>query len=118
MKYFVRLTFAYLTRFKGVIFASVLAGIVLFAFVYNFKHLYKGKAETVGIVGRYQIDELPLSILEKIGQGLTTISEDGKVMPGIAASWETPDNGKTWIFHIDETKTWQDGEKVASEEIS
>jgi len=71
----------------------------------------------VGITGRYHTDDLPEIILQDISEGLTKIDDAGQVTAGLAKSWETNDNGKTWIFHLDENKFWQDGKKVSSETV-
>ncbi|MEX1046604.1 MAG: ABC transporter substrate-binding protein [Actinomycetota bacterium] len=37
--------------------------------------------------------------------------------PGLAESWESSDDGKTWTFHIREDATWSDGEPVTAHDI-
>jgi len=69
------------------------------------------------MVGRYRLDNLPSSILEYVSSGLTSINEKGEVSPAISSSWENQDGGKTWIFHIGEGKTWQDGKEIVSSDI-
>jgi len=69
------------------------------------------------MVGRYRLDNLPNSILGYVSQGLTSIDENGNISPAVASSWESQDGGKTWIFHIDENKKWQDGKKITSSDI-
>ena len=39
-------------------------------------------------------------VLEDLFEGLTTIAIDGTVSPGVATSWETSADGKTWTFHL------------------
>jgi len=69
------------------------------------------------MMGRYRLDNLPDSILNYVSQGLTSIDVSGEVSSGIASSWENQDGGKTWIFHIADGKTWQDGKKILSNDI-
>ncbi len=38
-------------------------------------------------------------------------------IPALAASWESED-GKTWIFHLQEDATWHDGVPVTAEDIA
>ena len=49
-----------------------------------------------------------LQVLTNCIDGLVTVDNYGKLEPSLAESWETPDNGKTWIFHIREGVKWVD----------
>ncbi len=117
LNYFVKLTLAYIRRFKGLILISILIGIVLF-FVANYfaPYLYH-KTTRVGVTGRYSTENLPDEILNKISSGLTKIDEDGSPIPGLA-TWETPDKGKTWVFTLKDDVNWQDGKKLTSDSIN
>ncbi len=42
-------------------------------------------------------------------EGLTTVDAKGKVIPGLAKSWETKNNGKKFIFHLRPNLKWSDG---------
>lgn len=79
--------------------------------------LFSGKLEKIGITGNFHTDNLPTSILGLIGDGLTKVDESGNVEPVLANSWESPDKGKTWIFHLKDGLFWQDGKKVTSKSI-
>ncbi len=118
LRYTLRFFGAFVARFKSVIFLSVAAGVVLFFLVRIVAPLIiPGKTETLGMVGKYHLESLPSEILLKIGGGLTSMDENGVVLPNLAASWETTDKGQTWIFHLKEDAYWQDGKKVTSESI-
>lgn len=80
-------------------------------------NIFQKGGERIGMVGRYRLDNLPNSILEYVSSGLTSLSENGEVGPAISSSWENQDGGKTWIFHIGEGRTWQDGKKIVSSDI-
>lgn len=117
-RYLVRLLLAYLNRFKGLIVASAILGILAFVFVNFLSPIIFGKnIEKIGINGRHHTDSLPIWILELIGDGLTKVDESGNAEPNLAASWESPDKGKTWIFKLKDELFWQDGEKVTSQSI-
>jgi len=45
------------------------------------------------------------------------MNEDGTVSPGLADSWEEQDDGKTWVFHLNTSKKWQDQTVVTSDTI-
>ena len=49
-----------------------------------------------------------LQVLTNCIDGLVTVDNKGQLEPSLAESWETPDNGKTWIFHIRDGAKWVD----------
>ena len=49
-----------------------------------------------------------MNVLTNLYDGLVEADEYGKVVPAIAESWETEDNGITWTFHLREGVKWVD----------
>ena len=80
--------------------------------------IFGQKTQRIGIVGRFHAESLPEPILRSVGNGLTSIDEAGIVSPDLAESWESPDKGKTWIFHLKDGGSWQDGEAVVSTDLN
>lgn len=120
LRYSLKLIQAFILRFKALILIGILIGI-LFALTLRFVFLpilSTGEKERIGLMGKYRIDSLPKEVLSLISFGLTRITPDGSFEPMLAKSWETPDKGKTWIFHLDDKFSWQDGTKVKSSDIS
>lgn len=117
-RYILRLIKAFTIRFRAIIFAGVILGILFFLISYwVIPLLFGGSTQVVGMTGRYHPDSLPKEILDMVGDGLTYVARDGTVEPALASSWETPDRGKTWTFTLDEDIFWQDEEKVISSDI-
>jgi oligopeptide transport system substrate-binding protein len=48
--------------------------------------------------------------------GLTTDAPDGSPIAGVATSWETSPDGKTWTFHLRDS-VWSDGQPVTAEDF-
>ena len=48
--------------------------------------------------------------------GLMQHAADGKVIPGVAESWETSDDGLVWTFKLKET-VWSDGTPLTAEDF-
>src|SRR3712207_8126470 len=40
------------------------------------------------------------------------------ILPGLADSWETSEDGLTWTFHLNKEVRWHDGEDVTSEDVA
>lgn len=118
-RYILRLTTAFISRFKALILLGILFGVAMF-FILRFlaPALTGSSVERVGVAGRFTAASLPPTILEKIGRGLTKIAEDGSTEPDMASSWETSDKGKTWTFRLKSGIFWQDGKAVVSSAVA
>lgn len=117
MKFFIKLLLVFLSRFKAVILISVVMGLLVFiTFEKIAPNISNIKPQKIAITGRYTVEELPDNILHMISKGLTTIEEDGTVLPGVG-DWSTSDKGKTWVFKINGDHYWQDNKKLVSNDI-
>ncbi len=76
------------------------------------------KKETIGLVGAYTQDTLPREVVSKLSSGLTTLGEDGSIKPGLAETWETLDNGKTYKFNLKKDLKFNNGKEITSETIN
>ena len=119
LRYIIRLTGAFFSRFKALILICIGLGIAFF-FLLKFllPTLTAAQTTRIGLTGRYTLSTLPSSILNQIGDGLTKLDVNGNVEPSLASSWETPDKGKTWVFTLKDNQYWQDGKKVVSSSIN
>lgn len=118
LRYLVRLATAFVSRFKGLILISAFLGFLAFLLLrFIVPRVLPRRPERIGIPGRHQVENLPLPILSLAGKGLTQFDANGNVVPGLAASWQTPDKGKTWVFNLGK-HVWQDGKPVKSEDIT
>lgn len=117
-RYIFSLIGAFLARFKWTLLLGTILGVFFFLSLNILgPTIFSKGSERVGMVGRYRLDNLPNSILTYVSNGLTLINENGEISPAIASSWENKDGGKTWVFHIGENYTWQDGKKITSADI-
>ena len=117
-RYIVRLTQAFFKRFKAIIFIGVFVGIAIFLILGFFVPSLSATSKRIGLIGRYEANDLPESISSKISGGLTKVDESGQAMPNIAKSWETSDGGKTWIFYLNDNLVWQDEKKLKASDIN
>lgn len=106
-------------RYKITILVSLLVGIALF-FIINivFSNTYFLHTKYFGYVGLYRADELPQELSEKISFGLVSFDDNMVPIPSAARSWETPDNGKTWIFILRDDLYWQDETAFSANDIT
>lgn len=74
--------------------------------------------QTIGLVGNYLINNPPEEIINKISNGLVTVTEKGEIIPVIANSWEVKDDGRTYRFHLKDNLLWSNGKKFTAKDIS
>ncbi len=122
-RFLVWLVKAYLNRWKKIILFSFIIGLIGFfglslALNYIFPSLPFFQREKIGIVGAYTFDNLPNEVLVNVSKGLTVVDDDGTAKPGAATHWEIRDDGKTYIFYLDEKLKFSDGSSFNSESIN
>lgn len=83
----------------------------------NVAKILISKKETIGMVGSYNIENLPLSILYKVSRGLTSVKKDGTVKPDAAYKWKIENNGKTYVFYLRSDIYFSDGTGLTSDHI-
>lgn len=56
-------------------------------------------------------------ILQDVFVGLTAMSADARIVPGIAERWEMSGDGLTWTFHLRPGMQWSDGAALTAEDV-
>lgn len=57
-----------------------------------------------------------IQVIRDLFEGLTNQDANGKVVPGVAESWQSSDN-KTWIFTLRKDARWSNGEPVTANDF-
>ncbi len=64
-------------------------------------------------VDNWYLDKFPYGdariVWSQVYETLVRLDTDLKIQPGLAESWETPDDGKTWVFHLRRGIKFHDG---------
>src|SRR4030042_1430042 len=119
LRYFLRFSLAFLKKFKGLLFLSSILGISIFLILwFLIPRITSDKKVVIGVYGRFQVDTLPNDITNFISKGLTKADSSGLPEPNLASSWDTPDKGKTWVFHLRSDILWHDNKKLISSNIN
>jgi oligopeptide transport system substrate-binding protein len=50
-------------------------------------------------------------------EGLVTLNQQGHTVPGVATSWETSADGKTWTFYLRGNACWSNGKPVTADDF-
>ena len=104
---------------KKIFMLAFILGIVFFFFAYRLLfNTLQDNTQRIGLVGKYNIQELPLEIQKLISNGLTKVTEDGSVEPFLAESWEIKNDGKEYVFKIKDGLLWQDKEPLIAKDVS
>jgi peptide/nickel transport system substrate-binding protein len=79
---------------------------------------------TVGIstdVNNWYLSQFPDGdgrfVWSQVYETLVRLDTDLNIEPGLAESWETPDNGTTWIFHLQENVYFHDGTPLNADAV-
>lgn len=113
----------YLTAYikkKGWIFVlSLIVGGVLFSIFVPmlFSTLGQSKAEYIGVIGEYSLDNLPPAIKNQLSAGLTSTQPDGSTIPLLATRWAVEQEGTQYRFLLQENLVWNDGQPLTSEDV-
>ena len=118
-RYYTRLLGAFIRKHRRLIIVAMVFGISLFSFLpKTYEAIFLKKAEKIGIIGQYDLGNLPLEVRSKISTGLTVINSDKSISPGLAESWEINDNGREYRFYLMEDLLWQDGSVLKAKDIN
>lgn len=60
------------------------------------------------------VDEV---VYANVFEGLTRFAEDGTILPALAESWEIAPDSLSWVFHLREGVTFQDGTPFTAEDV-
>ncbi|TGZ99163.1 ABC transporter substrate-binding protein [Rodentibacter pneumotropicus] len=50
-------------------------------------------------------------------EGLVSTNSDGKLVPGVAESWESSPDYKTWTFHLRKDAKWSNGDPITAQDF-
>jgi ABC-type oligopeptide transport system substrate-binding subunit len=56
-------------------------------------------------------------MIPQLLRGLVELSPQLEVLPGLARSWEILQDGRRYVFHIEEDAQWSDGEAVTAHDV-
>lgn len=72
----------------------------------------------IGLVGQYRRNQLPQFITSKVGQGLTTVLQDGTPVAAIAKDWSINDDGTIYTFFLRKDLFWQDNTSIKAQDFN
>ncbi|MGB9911100.1 MAG: ABC transporter substrate-binding protein [Microgenomates group bacterium] len=118
IRFYFNLYFAFFKKHRKIILLGIVLGTLSF-FLYNrFSPLLIVKKKKIGMVGKYNVQNLPLEIQKLISIGLTSVSPGGEISQGIAESWIIEEEGKIYTFSLKNNLFWHDGKPVKAGDIN
>ena len=98
---------------------SVIGALVVFSFSISTiaQKIEQKPRRYVGLVGKYNLNNLPISIQNQLSAGLTKVEDDNTVSPYLAERWTIEDGGKVYRFVVKKNIRWQDGKELKPEDI-
>lgn len=121
-RYYYWLVAVFIKKHLRIIALSFLLSFILIIGLISFtpyiQSFFFNKKEIIGIVGDFDYNNLPEEVVGKISNGLLFINEKGELIPGLASSWETVDEGKEYRFHLRDGLIWSDGKNFSAYDIN
>ncbi len=95
---------------------------VLFAFLFSqglwAATLHRGLGPEPDSLDIHQAQGLSaINLLREIREGLTSYDAAGNIVPGVAASWQVLDKGKTYRFELRDNARWSNGDAVTAHDF-
>ena len=119
IRFYIRLLWAFVAKYYALILLGIISGVISFlTFPYLVKLIHKFRPTIkIAVVGRYTTADIPKSIQQQISIGLTSISPEGLVGPGLASNWNVSEDGRVYTFNLSTNLLWQDGSKIKSRDL-
>ncbi len=109
-------------RYWYIIVLSAVSGGLLFYFASNFVKIsqkFFPATPRIGLVGNYQLTNLPPEVSKHISHGLTEILPNGTATSSpIVKNWGIQNNGLEYVFTLEDSLKWQDNSPLRPEEIN
>lgn len=111
---------AYVRRWLKTILVFFVLGILLATVLLRFLPAIANiqNTKTVGIVGSYTTDTLPLSIQREISRGLTIVKEDGSTTEDLLSSIETSEDGRKYVVVLRNDIFFHDGQQLKASDVN
>lgn len=62
-------------------------------------------------------DATAISIMRDVLEGLTSLDQENKPVPGVAESWDISEDGLVYTFHLRDNAVWSNGEPVTANDF-
>ena len=62
-------------------------------------------------------DATAISIMRDVLEGLTSLDQENKPVPGVAESWDISEDGLVYTFHLRDNALWSNGEPVTANDF-
>ncbi|OGM13316.1 hypothetical protein A3D84_01135 [Candidatus Woesebacteria bacterium RIFCSPHIGHO2_02_FULL_42_20] len=119
LRYTLRLVVEFISRYKALFLVSFIFGALVFIVAGAvLPGILSSKIDRIGMAGKFTVEDIPYSIQRILSRGLTKLKANGEIEPDLAVSWETPDKGKTWIFHLAQNIRWNDNTPLISRDLN
>jgi peptide/nickel transport system substrate-binding protein len=111
----------FFTRHKKHLIVSCLCGFLFTLLIFQAYPIYLSffgrKVHKIGVVGRYNIANLPLFIQNQISIGMTQLDVNGEVKPSLATGWQIDQKNLEYTFTFPQNSMWHSGKKFTAKDI-
>ncbi|MDD3679527.1 MAG: ABC transporter substrate-binding protein [Candidatus Shapirobacteria bacterium] len=117
IRFYWHLIWEFLKRHRIIIIGLIVLATLL-ALLSLKLNLLQRRVLRIGLAGQYESHNLPQQVSRLISQGLVVVDSDGSISPGAAKDWQINNDGKEYIFHLQENLVWDDNRPLLAEDIN
>jgi len=111
-RFYWHLVWEFLRRYLAIVLGLII--LIGATFFLNLKfNLFQKKVLRIGLTGQYQAQTLPQQVTRLISQGLVTVNPDGSYSPAAAKEWQINNEGREYVFRLQDNLVWDDGRPPA-----
>ncbi|OGK57370.1 hypothetical protein A3J15_01355 [Candidatus Roizmanbacteria bacterium RIFCSPLOWO2_02_FULL_38_10] len=122
LRYYYWLIISFISKnWVSLVISTVLSFFAISFFINSYPSLNSlllKKKITVGIIGKYSLQNIPLEISSLMSSPLVSYNEKGDLTPILANSWELYNDNKTYRFHIKTNLYWDNGKRFTAKDLN
>lgn len=104
---------AFFQKHRFLLFLGFFAGFLLFLGLIKLVATFSiplniVRTRKIAVIGNFSPTNLPANIQNYLSLGLTSVDENGHILPSLATKWEIKDEGKTYLFYLKNNVFWHD----------
>ncbi len=107
----------YFKRYRALLFFLISGIFILALFLKTGLIGFQDTSITEGIIGTYEQHNLPETVTQLLSSGLTEFDEKGRVIPKLAASWNSNKENNEFKFKLKKDLKWNDGTQIRSSDL-
>ncbi|KUK83562.1 MAG: extracellular solute-binding protein family 5 [Microgenomates bacterium 39_6] len=116
-RFYWHLSWEFLKRHRAIFIGLIILAGLTFFLDLKFS-LFQRQTLRLGLTGQYEAHTLPQEITRLISQGLVEANPDGSFSPAAARDWQINNDGKEYVFWLNDNLALDDGRPLTANDIN